>query len=67
MTFAERAIKFFSTLDLQLPLPAGVSAMNPYKNPEVLQVVAAFFEKFSATLAHASLRSVSTPVDLAAA
>lgn len=46
MTFAERAIKFFSTLDLQLSLPAGVSAMNPYKNPEVMQVVTAFFEKF---------------------
>ena len=46
MTFAERAIKFFSTLDLQVPLPEGVSAMNPYKNPEVMQIVTTFFEKF---------------------
>lgn len=46
MTFAERAIKFFSTLDLPTPLPEGVSAMNPYKQPEVMQIVTTFFEKF---------------------
>ncbi|MCS7013762.1 MAG: DUF4918 family protein [Chloroherpetonaceae bacterium] len=46
MTFAERAIQFFSTLEFALPLPEGVSAMNPYKNPEVMQVVSTFFQKF---------------------
>lgn len=46
MTFAERAIQFFSTLEFTLPLPEGISAMNPYKEPEVMHIVSTFFQKF---------------------
>ncbi len=47
MSFAERAISFFSNLDFRGKLPEGINIMNPFRgNPEVLQVVTRFFMKF---------------------
>lgn len=45
-TFADRALDHYLTLAEPTGLPAGVSAMNPYRRPEVREVVTRFFRKF---------------------
>lgn len=47
MTFAEKAISFFSDLRFSGTLPNGILIMNPYReNPDVIPVVKKFFLKF---------------------
>ncbi|MBC8043626.1 MAG: DUF4918 family protein [Rhizobacter sp.] len=45
-TFADRALNFFSTLDLDVKLPRGVTVMNPYPTPEVQRIMHRFFKRF---------------------
>ena len=45
-TFAERAIQFYDKLQVKTSLPAGAEILNPYKNPEVKEIVKAFFTRF---------------------
>jgi hypothetical protein len=46
MTFAEKAISFFSSLELRLPAKLHTEVLNPYRNPEVMQCVRQFFTKY---------------------
>jgi hypothetical protein len=45
-TFAERAIHFYNNLQINTSLPAGAEILNPYENPEVKDIVGAFFKRF---------------------
>jgi hypothetical protein len=45
-TFAEKAIQFYSDLELRERLPEGVKVMNPYRKTGVMDVVSAFFRKY---------------------
>lgn len=45
-TFAERAIQFYLNQHVPDNLPAGVSAMNPYADPVVQDIVQQFYTKF---------------------
>lgn len=46
-TFADRIIDFNKSLDLDIVLPDGIRAMNPFKeNPEALAVSSAFYRKY---------------------
>jgi hypothetical protein len=45
-TFAEKAIDFYSDLQIEASLPPGMSILNPYDKPEVQAVVTAFFTRF---------------------
>ncbi|MBC8156182.1 MAG: DUF4918 family protein [Bacteroidetes bacterium] len=47
-TFADRAIAYYLNLREPTNLPAGVSALNPYRLPAVQNVVQAFYQKFFA-------------------
>ncbi len=46
MTYAEKIIRFLTTLSPVTPLPEGIEVMNPYEREEVRQVVKAFYEKY---------------------
>lgn len=46
MTFADKAIKYFSTVEAPGYLPVGISILNPYKNPDVLNCVKSFYKKY---------------------
>jgi hypothetical protein len=46
MSFADKAIKYFLNLDSSLQLPASISLVNPYQNPDVRKIVTAFYNKF---------------------
>lgn len=46
MTFSEKAISFFSHLDLKLPASLHIEVLNPYKNPETNKCVERFFTKY---------------------
>jgi len=46
MTFAETILSIFSSLRIGKSLPAGVSVLNPYRDPEVMKVCAAFYGRF---------------------
>ena len=46
-TFAERVINFNKHLVYEQSLPNGFAVLNPYvDNPETMQVMRAFYEKF---------------------
>lgn len=45
-TFADRAVNHYLHLTEPTGLPTGVSAMNPYRRPEVQAVVTEFYRKF---------------------
>jgi len=46
-TFAEKVIAFNKELDYSGALPDGIRIMNPFrKNPEILSISRAFYEKF---------------------
>ena len=46
-TFAERVINFNTHLVYEQVLPNGFAVLNPYvDNPETMQVMRAFYEKF---------------------
>jgi len=46
MTFADRILNFYSTLEIEEQLPQGVGILNPYKKPEVMKVCTAFYNKY---------------------
>jgi hypothetical protein len=46
MTFAEKAISFFSSLELRLPAKLDAGVLNPYRNPETMECVRKFFTKY---------------------
>ncbi len=46
MTFADRILKFYETLDLDIKLPENVEIINPYKNDEVIDVCKKFYKKY---------------------
>ena len=45
-TFADRAIAFYENLQEPTNLPVGVSALNPYREPEVQRIGREFYGKF---------------------
>ncbi len=45
-TFADRAIAFYENLREPTGLPAGVSALNPYREPEIQRISREFYGKF---------------------
>jgi hypothetical protein len=45
-SFSQRAVSFFSSIDLLLPPSLRIEVMNPYKNPETLKCVRNFFTKY---------------------
>lgn len=45
-TFAEGAIQFYDNLQIKTSLPDGSGILNPYENPEVKDIVKAFFTRF---------------------
>ena len=46
MSFSEKAISFFSHLNLKLPSSLHTEVLNPYKNPETNQCIEKFFSKY---------------------
>ncbi len=46
VTFADKAIAYYNALAAPTSLPPGISVMNPYQQPEVQQVVGAFYSRF---------------------
>lgn len=46
MTFADKAITYYNTLSAPTNLPPGLGVMNPYEQPQVQQIVRAFYTKF---------------------
>jgi hypothetical protein len=47
MTFAEKIISFYTTLDFSGTLPEGISIMNPFReNPQILPVITRFYSKY---------------------
>ncbi|MFC5409847.1 uracil-DNA glycosylase family protein [Larkinella bovis] len=47
-TFADRAIPYYLNLSEPTSLPPGVSALNPYRQPDVQAIVRAFYSRFFA-------------------
>jgi hypothetical protein len=45
-TFGDRAIAFYSELEIREKMPEGVEVMNPYREPGVMSVIGRFFRKF---------------------
>lgn len=45
-SFADKAIKYFTSLSPAEKLPAGISIINPYKTIPVKTIVKQFFKKF---------------------
>ncbi|MEZ0542473.1 uracil-DNA glycosylase family protein [Fibrella arboris] len=45
-SFADRAIRFYLSQQPPAQLPAGVSAMNPYADPVVQDIIQQFYTKF---------------------
>ena len=46
MTFSDRIIKFYRSLQIDTPLPDGISVMNPYMKQEVIDACKTFYDKF---------------------
>jgi hypothetical protein len=46
MTFAERTLKFYKSLQIDVQLPEGVQVLNPYKDEKVIETCAAFYKKY---------------------
>jgi hypothetical protein len=46
MTFAERTIKYYQSIQTPVGLPQGIEVMNPYSNQHVMDVCRAFYSKF---------------------
>ncbi len=45
-TFADKAVNFYSNLQINSSLPAGAGILNPYENQEVQSILASFFYRF---------------------
>ncbi|MCB2208882.1 MAG: DUF4918 family protein [Bacteroidetes bacterium] len=46
MTFAERTIKFYESLQIEALLPEGVEVLNPYKDQSVIDTCKLFYSKY---------------------
>jgi hypothetical protein len=46
MTFADKAIKYFSTVKAPQNLPEGICILNPYSSPDVMSCVSSFYKKY---------------------
>ncbi len=46
MTFADKAIEFFQSLNFTVSLPESVKVINPYQEVATLEVVKTFFQTF---------------------
>ncbi len=46
MTFAEKTLFFYQHLSVNTTLPSGIEVMNPYRNPETLQVCHRFYHQY---------------------
>jgi hypothetical protein len=45
-TFGERALRFYTSLELRNKLPRGIAVLNPYGNPRIRDYVSSFLFKF---------------------
>lgn len=45
-TFAEKAIKYFTSLKAPVNLPSGIEIANPYESIDVKRIIKKFFEKY---------------------
>ncbi len=45
-TFARRAFEFYRTLSIPAKLPSGITAMNPYQNPQTREYSKLFLQKY---------------------
>lgn len=45
-TFADNAIAYYNALEAPTNLPPGIGVMNPYKQPDVQQIVNSFYTRF---------------------
>lgn len=46
MTVADRILKFYRSLSLDVRLPKGIAVLNPYRNDDVFRLVTAFYKKY---------------------
>lgn len=46
MLFSEKVLQFYSSLDLNVRLPAKVKVMNPYQNGDTFELCKKFYHKF---------------------
>ena len=46
MTFSDRIIHFYKSLEIPGPLPDGIQVMNPYDREDVLDACTRFYEKY---------------------
>ncbi len=46
MTLADNILTFLASLELKTKLPAGVSVMNPYRDPSVFALCKKFYSKY---------------------
>ena len=46
LTFSERTIKFYQSLNIKVKLPDGIEVMNPYEKPEVIEICKTFYDKY---------------------
>lgn len=49
-TFAQKAIKFFTSLNSAHDLPDGITILNPYNNRKVKDITTKFYELFLMTI-----------------
>ncbi len=46
MTFSDRVIRFYKSLEIPEPLPDGIQVMNPYNDKKVIDVCTRFYKKY---------------------
>lgn len=46
MTFGDKILQFYSTLEIPTRLPRGVEVLNPYRDPVALEICRAFYGKY---------------------
>jgi len=46
MTFADRILDFYASLEIEEKLPEGIEILNPYKKPEVMDACTTFYNKY---------------------
>ena len=46
MTFADRILEFYTSLEIKEKLPDGIEILNPYKSKEVISACTTFYQKY---------------------
>jgi hypothetical protein len=46
MTFANRILDFYASLEIEEKLPEGIEILNPYKKPDVMEACTTFYKKY---------------------